>query len=44
MKQILKEKEVRKESELLVFIKAKKLTEYILTISGKSPVNKDILF
>ena len=38
MKQILKEKEVRKESELLVFVKAKKLTEYIINISGKSPV------
>ncbi len=28
----------RKESELLVFIKAKNLSSYILLISGKSPV------
>ena len=38
MKQRLNENDERKESELLVFIKAKDLSAYILLISGKSPV------
>lgn len=38
MKQTLIEFKDRKESELLVFIKAKDLSTYILLISGKSPV------
>ena len=38
MKQRLVEFKDRKESELLVFIKAKDLLAYILLISGKSPV------
>ncbi len=38
MKQTLKEKEPRKETELLVFVKAKKLAEYVIDISGKAPV------
>lgn len=38
MKQTLVEFIDRKESELLVFIKAKDLSTYILLISGKSPV------
>lgn len=36
MKQRLNETGQRKESELLVFIKAKDLAAYILLISGKS--------
>lgn len=38
MKQRLVEFKDRKESELLVFIKAKDLSAYILFISCKSPV------
>lgn len=38
MNQILKEKPQRKETELLVFVKAKKLTEYVMQISAKAPV------
>lgn len=38
MKQRLNKNGDRKESELLVFIKAKDLSSYILLISGKSPV------
>ncbi len=38
MKQRLKEEEAKKESELLVFIKAKELSAYILQASAKSPV------
>ena len=38
MKQRLNVSDDRKESELLVFIKAKDLSSYILLISGKSPV------
>lgn len=38
IKQRINEIGERKESELLVFIKAKDLVAYILFISGKSPV------
>ena len=38
MKQRINENDDRKESELLVFVKAKDLSAYILLISGKSPV------
>jgi hypothetical protein len=34
----MKQTEVRRESELTVFIKAKDLSVYILLVSGKSPV------
>ncbi len=34
----MKEKPQRKETELLVFVKAKRLTEYIMQISVKAPV------
>lgn len=34
----MEKKEKRKETDLLVFIKAKNLAEYILLISGRSPV------
>ncbi len=38
MKQALKEKGPRKETELLVFVKAKKLAEYVMEASSKAPV------
>lgn len=38
MKQRLKEKEPRKESELLVFVKVKELSSYIIKASAKAPV------
>ena len=39
MKQKLNENGKRKESEFIVFVKAKDLAAYILFISGKSPVD-----